>query len=56
MGKDNKHKIEAKFRNGLIDYEDVPIEVKKKWDRINFDKGEQRKNRNIKKSKDKDGI
>lgn len=33
-----KHKINAKYRLGLI--EKVPIQMKKYWDRINFDKGE----------------
>jgi hypothetical protein len=40
MAKDKLHKIEAKCRNKIISYSDAPIEVKKKWDRYNFEKGE----------------
>jgi hypothetical protein len=34
-----KHKIEGKFRQGLIDYCDIPLSVRKKWSRHNFEVG-----------------
>lgn len=33
-----KHKINTKYRYGLV--EKVPIQMKKIWNRMNFDKGE----------------
>ena len=42
------HKIEGKFKNGLIDILDVPLSVLKKWDRLNFDAGYYRNERNKK--------
>ena len=38
MSNTYRHKINTKYRLGLIDK--VPINIKKYWNRINFDKGE----------------
>lgn len=43
MSRNHIHKIEGKFNNGLIDYENIPENVKNKWDRKNFDRGILRK-------------
>lgn len=43
MGKDLLHKLEAKFRQGLINYEDTPEKLKRKWNRSNFTIGTYRK-------------
>lgn len=43
MGKDHKQKIEAKCKNGLLDWEEAPQNLKNKWDRHNFSVGERRK-------------
>lgn len=39
MGKTKTHKIEAKFRNDLIEYEKIPENIKQKFNRHNFEKG-----------------
>ncbi len=52
MAKDNKHKLEAKFRQGLVTYEEVPEELKRKWNRSNFDIGRYRRMRRDLKSKE----
>ena len=52
MSKDKIHKLEAKFRNGLLNYEDAPMYLRKKWDRHNFHIGRYRRKRRDKKSKD----
>jgi hypothetical protein len=43
MGKDTKHKIEGKCKNGIMSWEEAPKELKRKWDRHNFHVGEARK-------------
>jgi hypothetical protein len=43
MGKDTKHKIEGKCKNGILSWEDAPEELKRKWARGNFSIGEGRK-------------
>jgi hypothetical protein len=35
MSRTNKHRIEGLYHNGLISVEDVPISVKRGWDRHN---------------------
>jgi hypothetical protein len=52
MGKDRLHKLEAKFRNGILSYEDAPLILKRKWNRSNFHIGRYRRLRRDKKSKD----
>jgi hypothetical protein len=52
MAKDEIHKLEAKFRQGLITYDEVPENLKKKWDRSNFDIGRYRRLKRDKKSKE----
>lgn len=36
MGKDRRHIIEAKCKQGIEKWEDAPINMKKKWSRRNF--------------------
>lgn len=36
MGKDRRHTIEAKCKQGIEKWEDAPINMKKKWSRRNF--------------------
>ncbi len=55
MAKDEIHKFEAKFRQGLITYDEVPEKLKKKWDRHNFDLGRYRRLKRDKKQKE-DGV
>lgn len=56
MGKDYKQKALAKFKQGLVDWEDVPEGLKKQADRYNFDGGEYRakKLRKVDKASKKD--
>ena len=42
MGKDYKQKAAAKYKHGLVEWEDVPEGLKKQADRQNFDVGEHR--------------
>ncbi len=42
MGKDYKQTALAKYKQGLVDWEDVPSGLKKQADRINFDGGKHR--------------
>lgn len=46
MSRTNTHIIEAKFNNGLIEYSEVPRNVKMKWNRRNFEVGFFRNERN----------
>lgn len=46
MSRTINHIIEAKFNNGLIEYDEVPRNVKKKWNRHNFEIGHFRNERN----------
>lgn len=39
MGKTFKHVIAAKFKNGILAAKDAPINIKKMWDRHNWDIG-----------------
>ena len=39
MARTYLHKIEGKFNNSLIDLDDVPVNVRNKWDRKNFEGG-----------------
>lgn len=39
MGKDRRHTIEAKCRQGVANWSEAPINMKKKWNRYNFGKG-----------------
>jgi hypothetical protein len=48
MGKNSLEKANAKFNSGLIDLEDVPEKLLRKWDRANFEKGHFRNKRNKK--------
>lgn len=45
MSRTYKHKIQAKFNQGLIDYKDIPQNIKNMWNRYNFDWGKYRKQR-----------
>jgi hypothetical protein len=54
MSKSIRHKLEAKFRQGLIDIKKIPASLKNKWNRSNFDWGEFRNLRNKKRLKDLD--
>lgn len=36
MGKDRRHTIEAKCKRGINNWNDAPINMKKKWNRRNF--------------------
>ena len=51
MGKDWKQKALAKYKHGLVDWEDVPEGLKKQADRYNFDLGEYRREKIKKKDK-----
>lgn len=48
MSRNYNHILEAKFRNDLIDYSKIPINLKKKWNRWNFDGGHFKNLRNKK--------
>ena len=39
MSDTRTHKIEGKFKNGLIDLSEVPENVYSKWNRKNFERG-----------------
>ncbi len=54
MSKSIRHKLEAKFRQGLLDYEKAPTSLLNKWARKNFDWGKFRKLRLAKRLKDLD--
>ena len=54
MGKSIRHKLEAKFRQGLLDYTKAPDFLQNKWARKNFSWGKFRKLRLAKKLKDLD--
>ena len=56
MGKDYKHKYEAKCRQGVMEYKDAPLNLQKKWDRWNFDVAEYRALRLAKIEKEQDKI
>jgi hypothetical protein len=49
-----KHKWKGKYQSGVLDYEDdiPPIELEKMWDRGNWDIGESRRQKKLKKIKD----
>ena len=49
MSRTTTHIIEGKFRNGIIDYSEVPDTIKNKFDRNNFERGYFRNLRNKKK-------
>ncbi len=49
MSRDLKHKFEAKAKQGLLDWNEAPANLKKKWDRHNFEGGRQRSLRIAKK-------
>ena len=49
MGKDRRQKLEWQASHGRIK---TPLSVQKKWDRRNFDVGEERDNRNKLRYKD----
>jgi len=40
MSKTFKHTIVAKFKNGLLSAKDAPINIKKMWNRHNWNIGE----------------
>ena len=52
MARTFTHKIEGKFHNNLIEYDDVPQNIKNKWDRKNSDQGKFRKLRKEKQEKE----
>ena len=39
MSDTKKHKINSKFRVGLIGIGEVPISLRLQWNRLNFEKG-----------------
>jgi predicted nucleic acid-binding Zn-ribbon protein len=43
MSRNHIHKTEGKFNNGLIELEDIPQNVRNKWDRHNKSIGKFRK-------------
>jgi hypothetical protein len=51
-----KHKWKGKYQSGVLDYEDdiPPIELEKMWSRHNWDIGESRRQKKLKKIKDLD--
>lgn len=51
MSQDTEHKFEAKAKQGLLNWSDAPANLKKKWDRHNFDGGRQKSLRIAKKIK-----
>ena len=51
MGKDWKQKALAKYKHGLVNWEDVPEGLKKQADRYNFDLGEFREEKVRKKDR-----
>lgn len=36
MGKDRRHTIEAKCKQGIENWDEAPINMQKKWNRHNF--------------------
>ena len=46
MSRTFKHTLNAKFKNDLIEYKDIPINIRKWWNRQNFDVGHFRNLRN----------
>lgn len=54
MSNTYKHKILSMYNNGTLDYweDEPPLNIKKKWDRDNWDIGESRKHKKDKKKKD----
>ena len=51
MSRTYNHIIEAKFKNKIIDYSQVPFSVRQKWNRHNFEIGYFKNLRNIKRFK-----
>lgn len=51
MSRTYNHIIEAKFKNKIIDYSQVPLSVRQKWNRHNFEIGYFKNLRNIKRFK-----
>ena len=51
MSRTKIHTIEAKCRNGIMDYSEAPNSAKRKWDRHNFERGYFRNLRNKLKEK-----
>lgn len=51
MGKTIKHRDISKFKNNIYDYEDLDINIKKKFNRDNWNIGESRKNKKLKTDK-----
>ena len=56
MGKDYKHKYEAKCRQGIEEWKNAPLNLKKKWDRWNFDVAEFRADKLAKIEKEQNKI
>jgi hypothetical protein len=48
MSRTYNHIIEAKFKNKIITLKQVPLSVRKKWNRHNFEGGHFKNLRNIK--------
>lgn len=48
MSRTHTHIVEAKFRNGLITINDVPMSILYKWNRRNFIAGDYKNQRNLK--------
>ena len=46
MSRTTKHRINSKFKAGLIELKNIPINIRKQWNRRNGDKGEARSRRN----------
>jgi len=51
MSNTTKHKIEGKFRNGLISLSKIPLNIYKLWNRHNFDIGYHKKEKQKTKEK-----
>ena len=52
MGKSYKDKSIGKFKSGIYDYDDLDLNVKRKFSRSNWDIGENRKSKKTKFEKD----
>lgn len=56
MSNTYRHKIISMYNNGTLDYweDEAPLNIQRKWDRDNWDIGENRKNKKVKREKDLD--
>lgn len=56
MSNTHKHKIIGKWINNLIPYKNIPMSIKKHWNRHNFYIGEHRHKRNKIRIEDMDRV